>query len=145
MKIINMQTDRLEEYAKLYVSVFNEEPWNDSWTDEKARIRIGDMMCTNTFVGKAIYEEGMLIGMIWGQREQYFDGIHFQLQEFCVRTDFQQKGYGKALLLELKEELNQIGVTNIFLITSRQESTEGYYQKRGFRTSDFMIVMSQNQ
>lgn len=141
-EILDMELDRLTEYAELYVSVFNAEPWNDSWTNETAVIRIKDMMQTNTFIGKAIYCENDLKGMIWGQREQFFDGIHFQIQEFCVKNTEQKKGYGKALLAALKEELSAIGVTNTFLITSRGERTEGYYAKRGFVTSEYMILMT---
>lgn len=142
MKIKNMKSEYLDAYAALFVDVFNAEPWNDAWTAETARIRIKNMMQTNTFIGKAIYGENGLNGMIWGQKEQYYDGIHFQIQEFCVRKTAQQKGYGKALLDALKEELRAIGVTNIYLITSRGERTEGYYQKRGFVTSAHMILMT---
>ena len=142
VEIIDMNTVHLDEYAELYAAVFNSEPWNDSWTKETAVIRIENMMKTNTFIGKAIYCKDDLKGMIWGQKEQFFNGIHFQIQEFCVKTSEQSKGYGKALLQALKEELSAIGVTNTYLITSKGERTEGYYAKRGFITSDYMVLMT---
>ncbi len=142
MEIYNMKIDDISEYAKLYVSVFNAEPWNDSWTYEAAFTRISQMMKTETFIGKALYADDELKGIIWGQKEQYFNGIHFQIQEFCVKISEQKKGYGKALLNELKNELKEQGVTNILLITSKGEKTEGYYQKRGFETSDIMVLMT---
>ena len=70
--------------------------------------------------------------------------MHFQIQEFCVRTEHQQSGCGSRLLSALKDELNAIGVVNIYLITQRGESTEGYYKRRGFTASDKMIVMSES-
>lgn len=143
-KIINMTLANIDEYAELFVSVFNSEPWNDSWTKNTASIRIENMMKTNTFVGKAIYFENDLKGIIFGQKEQYYNGIHFQIQEFCVKSSEQNKGYGKALLQVLKKELSEIGVTNIYLITSKGEKTEGYYHKRDFITSDSMILMTNN-
>lgn len=137
-----MDLSRLSEYAELFVSVFNQKPWNDEWTQETALIRIENMMRTNTFIGKALYADNDLKGIIWGQKEQYYDGIHFQIQEFCVKTSEQNKGYGKALLGALKAELSEAGVTNTYLITSKGESTEGYYAKRGFVTSDYMVLMT---
>lgn len=141
-EISDMSLDCLPEYAELFVSVFNSEPWNDSWTKETAVTRIENMMNTNTFIGKAIYCENDLKGIIWGQKEQYYNGVHFQIQEFCVKNTEQNKGYGKKLLQELKDELSAAGITNIYLITSKGERTEGFYAKRGFVTSDYMILMT---
>ena len=142
VEVIDMNSAHLIEYAGLFVSVFNSEPWNDSWRKETAAIRIENMMKTNTFIGKAIYCQNDLKGLIWGQKEQYYNGIHFQIQEFCVKNTEQNKGYGKALLQALKEELSRTGVTNTYLITSKGEKTEGYYAKRGFITSDYMVLMT---
>lgn len=142
-EILNMDIADIKEYAKLFCSVFNSEPWNDQWTEETALLRIENMMNTNTFIGKALYSQNDLKGFIFGQKEYFFDGIHFQIQEFCVKTSEQKNGYGKYLLQALKDELTHIGgVTNIFLITLRGDRTEGYYQKKGFVTSDEMILMS---
>lgn len=143
-KISDMELCRITEYAELFVSVFNSEPWNDSWTKETALIRIENMMRTNTFIGKAIYFEDNLKGIIWGQKEQYYNGMHFQIQEFCVKTAEQNKGYGSALLQALENELSEIGIVNIYLITSKGEKTEDYYSRRGFVTFDQMILMTNN-
>lgn len=140
--ICNMELEQLGEYAELFTEVFNAEPWNDSWTKELSAARIKGFMTTSTFLGKAIYADGELKGIIFGQKEQYFNGMHFQIQEFCVRTDEQKKGYGSALLEALERELDEIGAVNIFLITSKGERTEGYYSKKGFQTSDFMVLMT---
>ena len=83
-----------------------------------------------------------LKGIIWGQKEQYYNGTHFQIQEFCVKTSEQNKGYGNTLLKALEKTLSEIGVKNIYLITSKGEKTEGYYAKRGFSTSGNMILMT---
>ena len=52
IEITDMELSRIAEYAELFVSVFNAEPWNDSWTKETAQIRIENMMKTGTFIGK---------------------------------------------------------------------------------------------
>lgn len=142
VEIVNMELSEVAEYAKLFVSVFNSEPWNDNWTEETAVLRLENMMRTNTFIGKALYSENELKGFIFGQKEYYFNGIHFQIQEFCVKQIEQGKGFGKLLLQSLKEELTRIDVVNIYLITSKGDRTEGYYQRRGFVTSDNMILMT---
>lgn len=144
-EIVSMGLSHITEYVKLFVSVFNTEPWNDSWTEETAGLRIESMMSTNTFIGKALCSENELKGFIYGQKEYFYDGIHFQIQEFCVKSDEQKKGYGKALLQALRDELDSLGVVNIYLITSRDDRTEGYYRRRGFVTSDHMILMTDSK
>ncbi len=142
VEISDMELSNVSEYAELFVSVFNAEPWNDSWTKETAQIRIENMMKTGTFIGKALYADNDLKGIIWGQKERYYNGTHFHIQEFCVKTSEQNKGYGSALLKALEKTLSEIGVVNIFLITSKGEKAEGYYSKRGLTASYSMIMMT---
>lgn len=54
MTIENMIADKINEYAELFVSVFNSEPWNDSWTTETACGRIESMMNTTTLTGSQV-------------------------------------------------------------------------------------------
>lgn len=91
IEIVNMGLSHITEYVKLFVSVFNSKPWNDRWTEETALLRLENMMKTNTFIGKALYSESELKGFIYGQKEYYYNGIHFQIQEFCVKTDEQKR------------------------------------------------------
>ena len=140
--ITDMDLSHIAEYAELFVSVFNAEPWHDSWTKETAQIRIENMMKTDTFIGKALYADNGLKGIIWGQKEQYYNGTHFQIQEFCVKKSEQNNGFGSALLKALENALSEIGVVNIYLLTSRGANTEGYYRKRGFVSSGNMVLMA---
>ncbi len=123
VNITDMELSHIAEYAELFVSVFNAEPWNDSWTKETAQIRIEDMMETNTFIGKALYADNDLKGLIWGQKKQYYNGTHFHIEEFCVKTSEQNKGFGSTLLKALEEALSKIGVSNIYLMTSKGDKT----------------------
>lgn len=143
MTFEDMDISHVREYAELFVSVFNRPPWEDRWTVLTAKLRIGELITTGTFVGKAAYEDRRLLGIILGQKEHFFDGVRFQIQEFCVRPEFQQGGCGSRLLSSLREELNALGVTEIYLITTHGESTEGWYRRRGLKVSDNFIVMSE--
>lgn len=140
--IKDMRLVDIDEYAELFADTFNSKPWNDNWTKDVAKQRLEFQMTTRSFVGKALYDNGVLMGIILGQKEPYYDGMHFQIQEFCVKNTEQHKGYGKTLLDTLQKELAAIGVVSITLLTLRGERTEGYYQKRGYSTSKDMIIMS---
>lgn len=142
MDIRDMARERAEDYAEIYASVFNGGPWNESWTTDRAMRRILDMMETNTFRGLALMDGEDVCGMIWGQKEQFYNGIHFQIQEFCIRNECQGKGYGPMLLQAFTEILKEEGVTRIYLLTCPGERTEGFYLAHGFHRSGSTIIMS---
>lgn len=137
-----MNISNINDYVNLFVKVFNGEPWNDSWTLETAERRIIDMMSTSTFFGLSLYKDNTCIGIIFGQKEQFYNGVHFQIQEFCIDTNYQSMGYGTKLLNEFISRLDSIEIYQVYLITSQDEKTEGFYNRKGFETSKNIIVMS---
>ena len=120
--IKNMTKENIADYAKLYMSVFNSPPWNDSWSEETAVRRISEIMSSDTFIGKAAYQ--------------------FHLLEFFVKVSAQNNGIGTSLMNELKTELKSQGITHIYLITSHGEKTEGFYSRRGFRTVSEIVMVN---
>ena len=141
ISINNITPENISSYAEIFIETFNCEPWNDTWTEETATKRISGLMSSSTYFGLHLKENDKIIGFILGQKEQFFDGVHFQIQEFCVIPTEQGKGYGTALLKSLKDYLKESGVVSTYLITAKGERTEGYYKKQGFDTSEHMIVM----
>ncbi len=136
--------DDLQAMSQLFMEVFNEAPWNDKWTIETAYKRLEMFYNSPGFDGLLQYEEGKLVALILGIAEAYFDGTSFRIIEFCVDNHQQRSGYGSKLLAAFKERLKQKGMKDIFLLTCRGESTEGFYQKNGFNTSKSMIMMHTN-
>lgn len=140
MKLITI--DMLDELAGLFADVFNAPPWNDGWSVEQARARLLDIINTPRFCGMAEYRGGKIVGLIMGRGQQYFDGVHFEILEFCVSRDMQGQGIGGRMLNEFTEYLHEQGICNIYLLTMKGANTEGFYQKNGFKTNQDMCLMS---
>ena len=132
--------DTLDDCASLFVSVFNQAPWNDSWTLESARKRLSEVFSTPNSMGFVFYEY-KISGFILGHCEQGPDGKEFHLAEMCVRSDRQRQGIGSGLLAHLEEELNQMAINSIYLITARDGQAEAFYARNGYRVNSRMIVM----
>lgn len=142
MTILPMDKSKLNEYAALYTKVFNGEPWRDSWTMETASMRLAEMMEMPRFMGMESRTGHRLAGIILGHGEPHFDGVHAQILEFCVDDAVQGNGIGTALLEHFCAELERQGISNVFLLTSRGERTQGFYANRGFTTAENMVLMS---
>ncbi len=132
----------IKEISELFIDSFNNPPWNDEWTHETASRRLIDIINMPGYIGMAYYEENMIVGIIMGRTEQYYNGKHFQIMEFCIRSSMQGNGYGRKLLTLFIEKLKGKDITNVFLLTLHGKSTEGFYENNGFNSDEDMVMMS---
>ena len=58
---------------------------------------------------------------------------HFRLYEMAVREDYQRKGYGRAMILRMRQLCQKAGVEKITLRTSKNETAIQFYKKLGGR------------
>ena len=77
--------------------------------------------------------------MIMGESEQYFDGVVFNIKEYCVKNDLRGKGIGTELLREFERRLRGMGIREAVLMTNLED--EEFYKKRGFNRSRGIIYM----
>ena len=139
MLIENMTRDRMDEYVGVFRKAFGGAPWNEPWTGEQAEGRLCGFVDTMTSYGLAAEVDGRIVGFVLGQFEPYYDGLRFCVQEFCCAQ--QGSGIGTALLSELERRLKEKGVVRTYLMTIHGDSTEGYYQRRGYTTDPDNIWM----
>jgi GNAT superfamily N-acetyltransferase len=140
-EILSIKKEHLLECSKLYVKVFNSEPWNDQWTLESAYKRLYDFYISANFTGYFYYENDNILGVILGNCEQFYDGIYYEIKELFVDNEQQGKKIGSILLEEAERRLKEINVTSIFLLTSRGNKTNEFYRKNHYLENDSMVVM----
>jgi len=136
-----LTNEHIKEIAEIYVDAFNSEPWNDEWTIDSAFKRISQMINCEGFDGLVAYEDEKLIGMILGNHEYYYNGMHFNIKEFCVDLKLKGKGIGSKLFEEFLKRLKSRGIDEVILLTSKTEGTEGFYNKHGFKSFEGMVMM----
>lgn len=134
--------DMISFIAESFVSVFNSEPWNDSWTKEQAEERLTDIFNTPKFDGAVEIINGKIAGVIMGKGEQYYNGVHFQILEFWVSKNMRRKGVGSKLLNDFTEHLKSKGIFNTYLITMHDRSTEGFYKFLGYNKNQMLCIMN---
>ena len=137
MKIRLIERDDIEICAKLFVGVFSESPWNESWTFETAVERLLHFYESKGFIGLIAERDG-IVGFALGNSEPFYFGSMFYLREMCVQSDLQQQGLGNQLYLALERELSLAKIHSIYLTTQRETNAAGFYMKNGFKCSDKM-------
>lgn len=142
MVYIEMNLEDVTKIIDLYIRTFNREPWNDHWQIESVEKRLMQMAKAPDFYGLMMYQEKELIGFILGNQQQYYDGIKFEIKEFCIDPRYQSGGYGTTLLAEFERRLMVQGVNEVLLLTLHNPQTEGFYEKKGYSLSNSMVLMT---
>ncbi|WP_040984474.1 GNAT family N-acetyltransferase [Oceanobacillus jeddahense] len=130
--------------SKLFVTVFNKEPWNDEWTLKKAGKYLSDFYRTPGFLGVSAVENGKVIGFIFGVRRAWWSGDELFINEMCVDTTKQNKGIGKALINDLINKLDSNTITTISLLTDRGIPAEDFYKRNGFKEIERLVFLSRD-
>ena len=143
-KIVPITVDNLEQCMELYISVFNSEPWNETWTHQSAKERLTDLLQTPKFLGFLLYEKGDLIGFIAGNSKKSYAGLTFYLAELCINNQIQGKGYGTKLLLSLENELKKRDIQSLYLLTANGGAAQAFYLKNGYEINEYRIVIKKN-
>ncbi len=133
-----LEEKHIGEIAELYVRTFNAKSWNDSWTIESATKRLLQMLHCDGFYGIVCYENDKLIGLILGNHEYYYSGMHFNIKEVCIDVEMQGKGFGTSILEEFLSRLKKRGISEVYLFTSKEQA--GFYNKNGFE--EFGLVLT---
>lgn len=138
LSVGSLPAEDLDEAARLYRDVFNEEPWDDDWTVETARRRLGEIRRTPGYRGFGAYRDGALIGVAMGYLERWYSGPHFYLKEMFVRPSRQRRGVGTTLLEALLDALDGESVERVYLLTMRDGPARAFYESYGFRLEEGM-------
>ena len=142
--IISIKSEHISKCCELYIKVFNGEPWNDKWTKETTYKRLNDIYVSPNFEGVLYLEDGHVKGAIFGNFEQFYEGIHYNLREMFIDNELQGKGIGSKLLKELEEHLKKLGVTTLILFTSKGNKTNEFYLKNNFSEWNSMAMMGKD-
>ncbi len=130
--------------TETFIQVFNQEPWNDKWTTERAQQYLQDFTHTPGFIGVIAEDQSGVAGFIFGVRKQWWSAEEFFIHEMCVRVTNQQSGIGTGLLQFLERGLTATGVSNITLLTNRNIPAESFYKRNGFNEIDRLVFMNKD-
>lgn len=143
MKTREIHLTDIDQCAKLFVTVFSNPPWNETWSFETANKRLSDCANSPNFFGALIEDSDALQGFAFGNIQYYGPERHYYLLELCIRTDRQREGIGTMLMASLKERMQRDGVARIYTLTARDTPAHSFYEKLGYYTSSKMAMMVQ--
>ncbi|MFP4379253.1 MAG: N-acetyltransferase family protein [Candidatus Sumerlaeia bacterium] len=139
MEIRPIDKKDLIDCARIFIHVYNEEPFNDSWEVEQAALRIKDLSETPHFFGMVAEEDEVVVGFVMGYSEQWFPDRQFCLKEMCVRKDMQRRGIGTALIEGLLEEMIKFNASVLYVNTGRKTGAARFFRQCSFLENESMV------
>lgn len=138
-----MTEENIADVVCKYVDYYNncEE---GCWTYEKAYKRIHQVMTIEDAECMVQYEDEKLCGFAMGYFKEFDDLKAYFLEEIVIFAEFQNKGYGKALMEELEKITRSNGVEHIELISVNDEHHMHFYKKLGFYAASNLAMMGKH-
>ena len=133
-ELVELDGSSFEDIKTLFRSVFTQPPWNDDWSDEGQLDQyLMDLMGARMPLVLGLVEDGELIGISLGSIRHWYEGTEYLIDELCIKTEMQGRGYGSLFLSLIEEHLRKRDLHTIYLTTDRDVPAYEFYRSHGFR------------
>jgi ribosomal protein S18 acetylase RimI-like enzyme len=133
VRIRKARESDLKTTARIFKEVFNERPWNDGWTKERALKRmIHESKASEIFL---CVENGSAIGMVIINKSvgpKYDIG---EIKDFAILREYRNKGIGSEFLKEIERLLQKKGYKRTYLETYNKSKALDFYKKNKYKLS----------
>lgn len=141
MNYIAMDEKDLDIITSLYVRYYNENE-GGSWSYEKAYKRIRQVLLTPDSYCLIQEVNGVCTGFLMGYVKEYDDLKSYFLEEIVIFKEYQDKGLGTLFIKELENNLLEMGVRMIELLSVNDNRHMGFYEKLSFAKASNLKIMS---
>ena len=128
-----MQKEDIDSVIPLFI-----EYWNgtgDQWTYDLVYKRIWQVLGSPDSYCLMAFEGENVVAFAMGRMETFFDLTAYNLVEIVVTKNYQNKGIGTQMMLELEKRVKQLGVSLIQLSAVNDDMHEHFYGKLGYKNT----------
>ena len=120
ISLLSSNEPLIQQAAQLLVDAFREH-WPNAWpTLEEGLKEVQEMLGSERICRIAVDEQGNLLGIVGGIPG--YDGLVWELHPLAVQPSLQGQGIGRALVMDLEEQVRLKGALTITLGTDDEDN-----------------------
>ena len=140
MKIMIPKAGDIQACAKVYVSAYNTEPWNEIYDISEVEKYISSYLKSDTKSCFVLVENDVIKGVALGLIVPNISGTYFRLEDFCIDASEHRNGYGSVFMELLIKEVAKYGCDSVLLGTQRDYPSHQFYMKNGFQEVESILL-----
>lgn len=145
MELRKLSVDDIEPIKNVIFDAFTGEPWNDEWKNpEQFHRYILGLISNANSLSLGLFEDERLVGAAVGRIKYWYTGDEFWIDDLCIVSDCQGKGFGSRFLGLIEDYLRENGITKIVLLTEREYPAYRFYATNGFTEKKNRVVYEKN-
>lgn len=144
MSIRVLEEKDIESCADILCSVYNNELWMCRWSRETAIEYLRDFFDMKKFVGYVAEEDKKVVAALFAHEKVWWNNSEVFIEEMFVNPEYQGKGIGTALLLEVEKYIKEKSLAGITLSTNKYAPAPKFYGKNGFENCEHVMFMAKS-
>ena len=117
--------------ARLFVRVFSESPYEESWSVFRAHKYLGRFWAFDPEHCFLVHENDVVIAAMFGYCSPGRRGIDYTMRELFVDADRRRSGHGRKLVRHLLSKLGDR--VSVSLIANEKSTAASFYEDLGLR------------
>lgn len=143
LKLVNLNTNLLDDCVDLFINTFSKEPWNDVYESRNQVVTFFENhLKNNYFLGYVGLIDEEVVALSLGMKKPWIKGMEYYIDEFCIKFELQGKGIGSKFIKMIEENLKLQGMNGIILNTERNYPSQTFYEKNGFEVIEDLIILA---
>ena len=138
-----IKKEDLSGLTKSFISAFKSEPWCENWKYKVAKKRLENSYNTPGHYGLLVRDKDVIVGGAIGVVKIQPEGYVYELTEFFISEDYQEKGVGSMLYNELLSKLKSKGIIGMLIITLAGSKAHQFYLSQGAYDMKDNILLAQ--
>lgn len=128
--------------ARILCSVYNNDLWQNRWSETTAAQYLSDIYRMPKFVGFVLETESCILGAVFAREKVWWSGSEVYVEELFIRPEYQGKGCGTRLMEEIGLYVREKNLAGITLSTNRYAPAVNFYHKHGFTDCEHVLFLS---
>ena len=141
MKIKTIKKSDLNDCAEIPIKEMTKKPYFEKWTKRTAYLRFKEILDASPKSCICAIDKNKIIGFIFCRIVTFDDGKHANIEEMVIDGQYQKKGVGKKLLLELEKILKKNKVVQADLISNKKAKAYKFFHKQNYKRCDWNYLM----